>query len=308
MGGTLGFPYLASTPPPSFDYEEQIRLSPNISSVVLDPDTPVHGETHTRRHPKALHALLDCAYSEEGPGLRDLWSTFQRGVRVASSKPCMGTRAFTLDTDGSSLAMKDDLPVRGDYVWSTYAEVDVECREVGLGLARLGYAPHSCIGLMAKNRQEWLCAMLGAFSRSMRVSALYETLGPRAVQYILQHSDIECVFVSRDNLPAIIGLIDSVQLRHIVQFDPRERWANVHEAVSAEQVQRCAEKGVTLMSYSALLELARQDGEPVAPALPGPDDIAYIMYTSGTTGGLPHLHSLARKGRACPSPTTPRTR
>ena len=268
-----------------YDYEAALHraTTPNYSTVI-NPAEKVTGETHTRRHPvSAVKGLCTAVYPEEAHPVQTIWDGFQRGVRVSAASPCLGTRPFHLNPDDSLQVGKDGYPVRGDYVWDTYAEVDAEAREVGIGLALLGYEPYTNVGVYSKNRHEWIATWLGLSSRAMRVVALYDTLGPEAVQFIMEHADIQCMFVDSDKMPALFKVIDTVKARHVIQYDTNPRWGNVQDALNPAHVEALSARGITLLSYSALRASARGN-TTVFPAFPKPDDLAYIMYTSGTTG------------------------
>ena len=268
-----------------FDYEAQLHAATSpLYSVIVNPTEPVKGETHSRRHPhSAQHGLCDAIYPEEGGGLRTIWDGFQRGVRVSANSPCLGMRPYALNSDGTLAKGSDGFYTRLAYVWSTYSQVEAEARELGVGLAMLGYEPQTNVGIYSKNRHEWIATWLGLMSRSMRVVALYDTLGPDAVQFIIQHADTQCLFVDSDKLPALLHIIDSIHVRHIVQFDANPLWSNQHEAINPTHKAAFAARNVTLLGYSDLRAMARGNST-IFPVYPKPDDLAYIMYTSGTTG------------------------
>ena len=281
MGVCLSTP---SASPPPFDYEAQLHAARTpVYSVIINPKDSLTGETHTHRHPDAVNGLCTAVYPNEPQPVRTIWDGFQRGLRVSSSAPCLGTRPFELTPSGSVQMGEDSYPVRGDYVWATYAQVDAEVREVGIGLAVLGYEPQSNVGIYSKNRHEWLATWFGLMSRSMRVVALYDTLGPDAVRFICTEADLSCLFIDSEKVPALLQVIDSVKVRHVIQFDPNPLWRNTQDALNPLHKEALAARGISLIAYSELRAMGRGNST-IFPVYPKPDDIAYIMYTSGTTG------------------------
>ena len=77
-------------------------------------------------------------------------------------------------------------------------------------------------------------------------------------------------------------------VKYIIQMDADERYGNTHETVDEGDAKTAKEEhGVELVGFTQLLA----KGQEVMDTFKGknepkPDDIAYIMYTSGTTGNV----------------------
>ena len=277
----------ASSTAPSFDYEAQLASSTfGPYSVVVNSSEQRPGETGIHRSPATAHAeLCTAVYPNEAHPCTTLWNGFERGVRVSGGQPCLGTRLYQLDGATGRYRLSDGMAERGDYVWSPYAEVHAEAKEVGAGLAALGLTPgESNVGIYGKNRHEWVTGAWGTWSQSMRVVALYDTFGADSIQYIIAQAELGLILVSRENLPTILKVAPSCpRLKHIVQFDSRQQWQNVEEGVSQQDVDAFAALDIRLISFTALRSLG-QTSTNIFPAPPTPATVAYIMYTSGTTG------------------------
>ena len=265
----------------SFDYEKQLIIS-NFGpySVIVNPNDRPTGETHIHRAPETANTpLCTTVYPNEPQPVTTIWQGFQRGVRVSAGEPCLGTRAYQLGADGRYV-LSDGVADRGPYVWSSYAEVDAEAKEVGAGLVASGLRPgESNVGMYSKNRHEWVVGALGVWSQSMRCVALYDTFGPDAIQFIVGQAEIGLLFASKENLPAILRVAANCpNLTQVVQFDDRQSWQNVAEAVSREDVDAFAAHNIRLIAYSQLRALG-QSSTTVFPNHPTPTTISYIMYT-----------------------------
>ena len=102
--------------------------------------TRLQGESAIYRSREVrANAPVRTAYDD----VKTLYDGFQRGLRLARDKPCLGTR-----TPG------------GPYVWKTYAEVDRLISQFGSGLNALGVpsGQASMVGIYAVNRLEWIVA------------------------------------------------------------------------------------------------------------------------------------------------------
>jgi len=160
-------------------------------------------------------------------------------------------------------------------------------KQVGSGLVSLEHKRHDNIGIFAENRAEWVISQLGIFSQAMRVVSLYATLGDKAVDYILNHAEIATCMVSKENLKHLMKSLPHVShrasggyLKTIVQFDENKLFNNTKDSVEEADIAACQQHGVTLISFSALMAA----GSAATPNPPVPEDWAFIMYTSGTTG------------------------
>ena len=271
---------------PSFDYEKQLASSTfGPYSVIVNPNEQHVGETGIHRSPATANGQLCTAvYPNEQQPVTTIWEGFQRGVRVSGREPCLGTRLYQLDVSGRP-KLTDGVPDRGGYVWSSYAEVEAEAKEIGAGMVAAGLKPaESNVGIYSKNRHEYVAASLGAWSQSMRVVSLYDTFGPDSIQFIIGQAGISLIFITKENLPALLKVAANCpSLTHVVQFDDRQQWRNSHESVAKEDVDTFAGLNIRLLAYSALRSLG-QSSTTVFPHPPSPSTISYIMYTSGTTG------------------------
>ena len=272
---------------PSFDYERQLATSTyGPYSVVVNPNEKRSGETGIHRSPNtASGELFTAVYPNEAQPVTTIWDGFMRGVRVSGREACLGTRLYQLDASGSKYRMADGMPERAGYVWSSYAEVEAEAKDIGAGLVALGLRPgESNVGLYSKNRHEWVTGVLGVWSQSMRCVALYDSFGPDSIQFIIGQADISLLLITKENLRALLQVAPNCpNLTHVVQFDERTQWHNVEETVAKEDVENFAAHNIRLLGYSAVRSLG-QSSTTVFPTAPSPTTISYIMYTSGTTG------------------------
>lgn len=75
-------------------------------------------------------------------------------------------------------------------------------------------------------------------------------------------------------------------VKYIVQIDYDELYKNTHEKVDeGDQKTAKEEHGVELIGFTQLCAKGKEAEEQFkGKNEPTPDDVAYIMYTSGTTG------------------------
>jgi long-chain acyl-CoA synthetase len=158
--------------------------------------------------------------------------------------------------------------------WREYGE---RAKHVGLGLVALGLRSRDVVSILADNCPEWLYTDLGTLSVGGVTSGIYTTDSTKQVEYIVNDSGTRFFFAAdEEQLDKILAVrAGCPQLVKIVVFDTE----GLH-AFKDEQV----------LSFDDLLELglryeAEHPGvfEPMVE-IARPDDLAILVYTSGTTG------------------------
>ncbi|MES1914535.1 MAG: hypothetical protein MHM6MM_006595, partial [Cercozoa sp. M6MM] len=125
---------------------------------------------------------------------------------------------------------KDD-GSRGDYVYYTVGEMKDEAEAVGRGLLECvpSLGENDCVGIYAKNRVEWTVTNLANATQKLRTVALYDTLSPDAIEYILSHAELKVVCTSKQGIKKLVQAkkaMPELPLTHVIQFDVRERLNN----------------------------------------------------------------------------------
>jgi long-chain acyl-CoA synthetase len=176
---------------------------------------------------------------------------------------------------GDRVAMREkQLGIWRGISWREYGE---RAKRVGLGLVALGLRPRDVVAIISDNRPEWLYTDLGVMSVAAIPNGIYTTDSARQVEYIVNDSGARFFFAeNEEQLDKILAVRDRCpQLVKIFVYEME----GLH-AFQDEQV----------MPFDALLELgARHEREhPDAferlVEIPQPDDLAILVYTSGTTG------------------------
>ncbi|PSS10138.1 Long chain acyl-CoA synthetase 6, peroxisomal like [Actinidia chinensis var. chinensis] len=161
----------------------------------------------------------------------------------------------------------------GEYKWMTYGEAGTARSAVGSGLCYHGLSKGARIGLYFINRPEWLIVDHACSAYSHISVPLYDTLGPDAIKYIVNHADVQAIFCVPNTLNALLSFLSEISsVRLIVVVGGTDDHLPSLPSTS----------GVKLVSYSKLISQGRSSLQPFCP--PKPEDVATICYTSGTTG------------------------
>jgi long-chain acyl-CoA synthetase len=176
---------------------------------------------------------------------------------------------------GDRVAMREKhLGIWRAISWREYGE---RARRVGLGLVALGLRPRDVVSIIADNCPEWLYTDMGVMSVAGIPNGIYTTDSARQVEYIVNDSGSRFLFVENeeqlDKALAVRG--NCPELVKVIVFDME----GLH-GFQDDQV----------MTFEALLErgAAYEREHPEAHDrlvdIPRPDDLAILVYTSGTTG------------------------
>ncbi|KAL1339493.1 hypothetical protein AAHE18_U041300 [Arachis hypogaea] len=162
----------------------------------------------------------------------------------------------------------------GPYVWKTYKEVYDDVLHIGSALRASGAEPGSRIGIYGSNCPQWIVAMEACSANSFICVPLYDTLGAGAVNFIIDHAEVDIVFVQDKKVKELLkpDCISAKRLKAMVCFT----------SLTEEQKDKAAAIGIKPYSWEEFLHMGKEKPCEIYP--PRAQDICTIMYTSGTSG------------------------
>jgi long-chain acyl-CoA synthetase len=194
-------------------------------------------------------------------------------VRAADTVPQMFARAVAARGAQVSLRQKHF----GIWQSITWTEFGQYAREIGMGLAALGFAPGECASVLSNTNREWLYADMGILGAGGVSNGIYPTDAPAQVEYLCADSATVYLFVEDDEqLDKALEVRASLpKLRKIFVFDMDGlRDFNDPQVMSLDALR------VIGREYDA----ANPGEWERRIAIPKPSDLAVLIYTSGTTG------------------------
>jgi long-chain acyl-CoA synthetase len=176
-----------------------------------------------------------------------------------------------------------ELGIWRSWTWQQTAEA---VREIAGGLMSLGFKPQETASILSNTVIEWVLADLAVLSCGGVSNGIYPTDAASQVHYLCEDSRTTVLFVEDDEqLDKALEVREQLpMLRKIVVFD-------------MEGLHKLDDPGV--ISLAKLRELGREFNALHADALMQrvkackPEDLAILVYTSGTTGkpkGAMHTH------------------
>ncbi|XVE81582.1 hypothetical protein DITRI_Ditri15bG0076300 [Diplodiscus trichospermus] len=188
------------------------------------------------------------------------WNVYRHAVDSFRDYKYLGTR---IQVDGTV----------GEYKWMTYGEAGTARAAIGSGLIYHGIPKGSSVGIYFVNRPEWLIVDHACSAYSLVSVPLYDTLGPDAVKYVVNHADAKAIFCVPQTLNSLLSFLSEI---------PSVRLVVVVGGMDNEVPLLPSSAGIQVVTYSKLLSQGRSSLQRFCP--PKPDDVATICYTSGTTG------------------------
>ncbi|RIB01319.1 hypothetical protein C2G38_2296505 [Gigaspora rosea] len=254
-------------------------MEPPIYSVEL-PNTRTPGQTGIYRnayYPKKLvffffFFLLTAIFG------------FSIALKISKDRNCIGHRPYNKITKRYE-----------GFVWQTYKQVAERVTNFGSGLMHLSETvvknPKSnqwCVGLYSNNRPEWFITDQANVAYNLITVAIYDTFGPHAVEYIINHSEIPIVVAGANRIPGLIQNASKMRVMKVIismdELDENDSAPAPIDAITTGKVLKewARAQGILLLDFAEVERLGQQ--YPRVHNIPTMNDLACICYTSGTTG------------------------
>jgi long-chain acyl-CoA synthetase len=174
---------------------------------------------------------------------------------------------MVLDAAGRHHGAAIRFPRDGTWHEWSFEDLGTAVRELARGLAALGLEPGDRVALLGETRPEWTLADAAILAAGLVVVPVYHTNSPEECRYVVDHSGARAIILENaDQLAKIEAVRGELPgLEHVISMEPA---------------------GDT----TTVADLRGRAGEVEEPVLAsrleavGPDDVATIVYTSGTTG------------------------
>lgn len=159
----------------------------------------------------------------------------------------------------------------GEYKWINFGQFFEMVQNFAYGLNTLGLEPGDRVGIYSTNNIYWQLTFYACHISSLVPVPIYDSLGPNAAQYIIQHSECKAVVCNISKMDSLINALNSQ--------------TNVEEVlVMNDTFEEEVKNGVHFQSLKKIMEKGSKLEEKPVLREPNPDDLGIIMYTSGSTG------------------------
>ncbi|KAJ2384170.1 long-chain fatty acid-CoA ligase, partial [Coemansia sp. RSA 2559] len=250
------------------------------------PNTGSDTETPTRRFHTTADEIVDCA----DHGITDIYSALLHANKTRPDNDILGKRdVIGIVTENKTVQHKVNGKMEsqnkqwsyfklGEYKWMTYSQMADYTKDLGAGFRKLGLESKGRVLIYAPTSREWQVCAFGVFSQSMQVVTAYDTLGENGLLHAMNQAKVDAAFLKADQTPILARIMDKVEsLKHVIYY--RDLYG------MPDGCEEAIEKLKTKYSVHTLDELRDLGAaNPTDLVIPQAQDIALVMYTSGSTG------------------------
>jgi len=160
----------------------------------------------------------------------------------------------------------------GDWVSTSWGEYWQTVRDLAKGLISLGMQSGDGVALVGNNRRDWVISQMGISAATGVPAPIYVTNTVDQVVYIVNHCRAKIVICdNQEQLNKYLSALDRglIEIEHIITMDALDSEHAMVTSLADIIVRGSSEPDEELNRRMAAVE---------------PDDLALLVYTSGTTG------------------------
>jgi long-chain acyl-CoA synthetase len=168
----------------------------------------------------------------------------------------------------------------GNYKWMKYEDLLTKIDNFSNGLLNIGLKSDMSVVIFAETRPEWLTSAFSCFRIKAPLVTLYSTLGVDALAYGINQTNSSYMITSGEQLPKIQKILNKIpNLTHLIVLNDKFTEKNFNDFKKNAT-------NLTVYKMDELVEIGKNSDKKISFVSPKKDDLAVIMYTSGSTGNL----------------------
>ncbi|PKY09192.1 acyl-CoA synthetase [Aspergillus campestris IBT 28561] len=265
-------------------YIPKMHKKPPFSFEVSDVEK-ISGETLPRRNIRCKDGLIN----QPDPSVRTIYDVVTYGAKKFGNARCIGTRKVLKVHKETKVVKKvvdgaeRDVPKEWSYFelspysFLSFVEFQAHVSTLGAGLKKMGMEQGDKIHLYGATSMNWFSMAHGAFTRSCAIVTAYDTLGLEGLQWSLKQTKSKAIFLDASLLSTLNdALSEAPAIQYVI--------LNNESEPSQPELDRLQRQfpHVQVFQFDEIKQLGEEN--PAEHVLPEPEDLACVMYTSGTSG------------------------
>ncbi|KAI9031689.1 hypothetical protein CLU79DRAFT_729632 [Phycomyces nitens] len=277
--------------------------TPESATLLIDK------ENHIYRNRHSLDELISSPlFPRLGPSELTVSKVWESVTDTNSSKKGFGRRKIVKihnkevpadPNDPESKPKKWSSYELEEYSWITYGEAKKRTEKIAACLKKRGFKSGDVILLFAKTREEWMLMAMACFSLGVVVATAYDSMPADAISHIIKETDPKSIFCETSLLNVLnkaLGMISEEHKPKLILYVGLEE----ESPGAVESFRKAQTNDAELIHFDTIYESENSTSTDTAVK---PDDLAIIMYTSGTSGApkgveLTHANIVAAMGAA----------
>ncbi|KAF8553880.1 long-chain-fatty-acid-CoA-ligase, partial [Imleria badia] len=165
-----------------------------------------------------------------------------------------------------------------DFEYISFLDVQERVLELARGLLHHGILKADVFNIYAQTSVNWQLMSHACTTISTPVATAYDTLGEPGLTHSLNEPNCVGIFTNAELLPTLSRIIKETPSVRLVVYDGDAK------STLLDQI-RTVREDIAVVSVDELRATGREQPlDILEPRKPTPDDVALIMYTSGSTG------------------------
>ncbi|BGP11775.1 long-chain fatty acid-CoA ligase [Rhodotorula toruloides] len=163
-----------------------------------------------------------------------------------------------------------------DYKYLTYKQLGEMVADVASALVETGHSRSTIFNIYASTSAHWQVMANACATQGITFATAYDNLGEEGLNHSLNEPGVYGMFTNAALLPVVAGVIANTPTVKVLVYDGAT--SDVKPAV----LDSLKKADIKLFHWDEFVALGRKSPHPANK--PSKDDVACIMYTSGSTG------------------------
>ncbi|GAA5931113.1 hypothetical protein JCM1841_000016 [Sporobolomyces salmonicolor] len=254
-----------------------------LSSVEVGPPAP-KGQTRARRYGPTADQLA----TTPEPGVQVVADLLAHSAKTRPDLPAVGWRDIikmheeekevkkVVGGEETTEKKKWQYYELSDYKYLTYKEMADVVKDAASALRETGHGTETIFNIYASTSVHWQVMANACASQSITFATAYDSLGPEGLKHSLAEPSVYGMFTNASLLSTVASVISSTPSVKVLIYD------GPSSDIKAGSLEKIKHAGVEVYAWDEFVKLGKD--KPHEPTRPKPDDVACIMYTSGSTG------------------------